>query len=190
MRTRGVVLQGLHEQKIQHETFPRAGRPEHERVADVAVKQVVVKRRVPLRFQNGERRPVQVPAARLAARRAVDRRQARRHAGRHKHGADLPLARLRRQAAKPRGELAVAFADRFRVVRGKDAEKIAVQPFGVGQVAVQGDGEREVAVGDAFGFEFHQGLAQAAGFHLGRAIDHRRRGAFGLLHVRHQRVPL
>ena len=85
-------------------------------MADVAVKQVVVKRRVPLRLKDGERGPVKVWAAGLAGRWAVDGRQARRRARRHEHRTDLPLPRLRRQSAKPRGELAVPFADHLRVV--------------------------------------------------------------------------
>ena len=64
-----VVLQGLDEQKVERETLPRAGRAEDERVADVAVKEVVVKRRLPLGFEDGERRAVQVSAARGAGRR-------------------------------------------------------------------------------------------------------------------------
>ena len=59
-----VVLQGLDEQKIEREALPRAGRAEDERVADVAVKQVVVKGGLPLGFEDGERRAVQVSAAR------------------------------------------------------------------------------------------------------------------------------
>ena len=147
-----VVLQGLDEQEIERETLPRAGRPEDQRVADVAVKQVVVKRRLPLGFEDGERGPVQVRAARLAGRRAVDRRQARRRARRHEHGSDLSLARLRRQSAEPRRELAVAFADGLRVVRREDAENVSVQAFGLRQVAVQGNGEREIAVGHPLRF--------------------------------------
>ena len=59
-----VVLQGLDEQKIEREALPGPGRPEDQRVADVAVKEVVVKRRLPLGFEDGERRAVQVSAAR------------------------------------------------------------------------------------------------------------------------------
>ena len=185
-----VVLQSLDEQEIERETLPRAGGPEDQRVADVAMKQVVVKRRLPLGFEDGERGPVQVRAARRAGRRAVDRRQARRRARRHKHGSNLPLPRLRRQSAEPRGELAVPFADRLRVVRREDAEYVSVQAFDVRKVAVQGDRQRQIAVGHAFGFEFNQGIAQAAGFHVGRAIDHRACRAFRLLYVGHHRVPL
>ena len=149
-----VVLQGLDEQKIEREALPRPGRPEDQRVADVAMKQVVEKGRLPLRFEDGERRAVQVSAARLAGRRAVDRRQARRRARRHEHGSDLPLPRLRRQPAKPRGELAVPFPDRLRVVRREDPEYVTIEAFGLLQVAVQGNGQREIAVGHALRFEF------------------------------------
>ena len=159
-------------------------------MADVAVKQVVVKRRLPLGFEDGERGPVKVWAARRAGRWAVDGRQARRRARRYKHGSDLPLARLRRQSAEPRGELAVPFADHLRVVRREDAEHVTVEAFGLLKVAVQGNGERQIAIGHALRFEFDQGISQAVGFHFGRAIDHRRRRAFGFLYVGHHRVPL
>ena len=87
-----VVLQGLDEQKIEREALPRAGRPEDQRVADVAVKQVIVKRRLPLGFEDGERRAAQVSAARRSGRRAVDRRRARRRARGDKHGSDLSVS--------------------------------------------------------------------------------------------------
>ena len=185
-----VVLQSLDEQEIERETLPRAGGPEDQRVADVAVKQVVVKRRLPLGFEDGERGPVQVPATRRSGRWAVDGRQARRRARRHEHGSDLPLAGLRRQSAKPRRELAVPFTDGLRVVRREDAKDIAVEAFGLCKVAVQGDRERQIAVRDPLRFQLHECIAQAPGFHVGRAIDHRRRGAFRLLYVGHHRVPL
>ena len=185
-----VVLQGLDEQEIEREALPRAGRPEDQRVADVAVKEVVVKRRLPLGFEDGERRAVQVSAARGSGRRAVDRRQARRRARRDKHGSDLSFPRLRREPAKPRGKLAVPFADRLRVVRREDAKQIAVQSFGLLKVAVQGDRQRQIAVGHAFGFQFDQRIPQAAGFHVGRAVHHRAGCALGFLYVGHHRVPL
>ena len=170
--------------------FPDAGRPEDQRVADVAVKEVVVKRRLPLGFEDGERRAVKVSAARGAGRRAVDGRQARRRARGDKHGSDLAFPRLRRESAKPRGELAVAFPDRLRVVCREDAQQIAVQSFGLRKVAVEGNRQREIAIGHAFGFEFHQRIPQAAGFHVGRAVHHRAGRAFRLLYVGHHRVPL
>ena len=55
---------------------------------------------------------------------------------------------------------------------------------------MQRDGQREVAIGDPLRFQLHERIAQAPRFHVGRAIDHRRRGAFRLLDVGHHRVPL
>ena len=78
----------------------------------------------------------------------------------------------------------------FASVRRKDAKHVAVQSFGVLKVAVQGDSERQIAVGHALGFKFDKGISQAARFHLGRAIDHRRRSAFGFLDVRHHGIAL
>ena len=152
----GVVLQGLNEQEIERETFACAGRAEDERVAHVAVEEVIVKRRLPLGFEDGERGPVQVAAPRVAGWRTVDRRKTCRRASRHKHIPHLPLARLRRQPAKPRRELTVAFPDDLRVVRGEDAEDVPVQPFCLLKGAVQGDRERQIAVGDALGFQLHE----------------------------------
>ena len=39
---------------------------------------------------------------------------------------------------------------------GKDAVDIAVQPFGLLQVTVQRDGQRQIAVGDSFRLQFYQ----------------------------------
>ena len=97
---------------------------------------------------------------------------------------------MRRQSAKPRRELAVPFADGLRVVRREDAEHVTVQSFGLFQLAVEGDGQREIAVGDPFGFQLDQRIPQAAGFHVGRAVHHRAGRAFRLLDVGHHRVPL
>ena len=56
------------------------------------------------------------------------------------------------------------------------------------KVAVEGNRQGKVAIGHAFGFEFDEGIPQAAGFHVGRAVHHRAGRAFRLLHVGHHRI--
>ena len=61
---------------------------------------------------------------------------------------------------------------------------------GLLKVAVQSNGERQITVRDTLRFQLNECIPQATRFHLGRAVHHRRRGAFGFLYVGHHRVPL
>ena len=129
-------------------------------------------------------------ADRLALRRAEEGGEAGGDAGAGEHAPDLALARHGRHAGEPGGELAVAFADHLGVAAGEDAAEFRVQALGLGEFAVEGDGQRKVAVGDAVRFEFNECGAEAGGLGLGGRVHHRVRGAFGVLNVRHHGVPL
>ena len=117
-------------------------------------------------------------------------REAGGDAGAREHAADLALARHGRHPGEPGGELAVAFADHLGVAAGEDAAEFRVEALGLGQFAVEGNGEREVAVGDAVRLQFHEGGAEARGLGLGGRVHHRVGGALGLLDVRHHGVAL
>ena len=184
------VLEALDEEVVEQEALARAGGPEDQRVAHVPGEEVVEEGRPPAGLEGGEDGLRQVPADRFALRRAEERREAGGDAGAREHAPDLAPARHGRHPGEPGGELAVALADHLGVAAGEDAAEFRVEASGPGEVAVERDGEREVAVGDAVRLEFDQGGAEARGLGLGGGVHHRVRGAFGVLDVRHHGVAL
>ena len=157
-------------------------------MAHVATEQVVVIRRPPRRLEHRKRLAVEMPAPGRALGRPEHGREARGEPGRDEHRSHLPLARLSRETREPDGKLAVALPDRLRVVRREQPAHVAVQPLDPAQVAVERHRERRLAVGHAVGFELDQCAAQPVRLGGGGRVDHRRRRALGLLHVRHHRV--
>ena len=186
----GGVLEALDEEVVEQEALARAGGAEDQRVAHVPGEEVVEEGRPPPGLEGGEDGLREVAADGFALRRAEERREAGGDAGAGEHAADLALARHGGHPGEPGGELAVAFADHLGVAAGEDAAEFRVEALRSGEVAVERDREREVAVGDAVRFEFHEGGAETRGLGLGGRVHHRVRGAFGLLDVRHHGVAL
>ena len=71
---------------------------------------------------------------------------------------------------------------------GKDAPDVAVQLFALLQRPVDRNRERDIAIGHAVGFQFHQRIAQAVRFRRRCRVHHGGGGALGLLHVRRHRI--
>ena len=98
---------------------------------DIAGKEVIEEGRLPVRFEGGHRRRVQMRAPLGAARRAEQGRERGGGPGGHQNLAELPGAGLAGHPIEPLRELPIAFPDQFGVMGGEDAPEIAVQALDI-----------------------------------------------------------
>ena len=84
-------------------------------MADIAGKEVVEERRLPVRLERRERRCPKMGALLGAARRAEQRRERGGGSGGHQDLAELPGTGLARHPIEPLGKLPIALPDQFGV---------------------------------------------------------------------------
>ena len=120
----GVVLLGLDQEKIEEEALPAPRGAEDEGVANVAAAaavEVVGEGAAPRCLEERERRPTEVFGGGRSVRRSEDWSQAGGQPGAGEDLSQLPLRRLRGQAAEPGRNLAVGLPDKLGVGAAEDA---------------------------------------------------------------------
>ena len=114
--------------------------------------------------------------------------QGRQRAGRpcgHEHLPQLPRAGLAGQPREVRAELVVALADQLRVDLPEDPVQLSQGAFRLLLVgAVQGEAQRQVAVGDAVVLQLGPGRRDAVRLGRRSRVHH----AAPARHLRHRRV--
>ena len=150
----GLYCNDCTEQEVEREALARAGGPENQGVSR--------RRRRTGRngtgFASAFGSVVSVGASRWALRadaagRAEQGRKRGGRAGGHQNLSQLPGSGLPRHPVEPLRELPVALPDQLGVIGGEDAPQIAIQALNLGEIAMQGDREAQIPIGNAVAFQ-------------------------------------